>query len=190
MKRRFMPAAVLAVGLSFSVVGCTTVGEAAPSASGAASSAAPAGDKVMVTVVKAQTIPWFQRMAEGVKAFAERTKIDARQEGADDVAPEKQVKIIEDLIAQRPTAITVVPNSPEALESALAKAREQGIIVVSHEATGMKNVDIDIEAFDNAALRLGHHEEPRRMHEGQGQVRPVRRWPDRQDAHGVGRRGL
>ncbi len=154
MKRRYMPAAaVLAVGLSFSVVGCTTVGEtAAPAASGsAAASSAPAGDKVMVTVVKAQTIPWFQRMAEGVKAFGERTGIDARQEGADDVAPEKQVKIIEDLIAQKPTAITVVPNSPEALESALTKAREQGIIVVSHEATGMKNVDIDIEAFDNAA---------------------------------------
>ena len=103
MKRRYMPAAaVLAVGLSFSVVGCTTVGEtAAPAASGsAAASSAPAGDKVMVTVVKAQTIPWFQRMAEGVKAFGERTGIDARQEGADDVAPEKQVKIIEDLIAQ------------------------------------------------------------------------------------------
>jgi simple sugar transport system substrate-binding protein len=106
---------------------------------------------VMVTVVKAQTIPWFQRMEVGVKSFADRTGIDARQEGADDVSPEKQVQIVQDLIAQQPTAITVVPNSPEALSSVLKQARDQGIIVVSHEATGIENVDIDIEAFDNAS---------------------------------------
>jgi simple sugar transport system substrate-binding protein len=106
---------------------------------------------VMVTVVKAQTIPWFQRMEVGVKSFAERTGIDARQEGADDVSPEKQVQIVQDLIAQQPTAITVVPNSPEALTSVLQQARDQGIIVVSHEGTGIENVDIDIEAFDNAS---------------------------------------
>jgi simple sugar transport system substrate-binding protein len=105
----------------------------------------------MVTVVKAQTIPWFQRMAVGVQDFADASGIDARQEGADDVSPEKQVQIVQDLIAQRPTAITVVPNSPEALANVLGQAREQGIIVVSHEATGIENVDIDIEAFDNAS---------------------------------------
>ena len=99
----------------------------------------------------AQTIPWFQRMAVGVADFATETGVDARQEGADDVSPEKQVQIVQDLIAQQPTAITVVPNSPEALESVLKKARDQGIIVVSHEASGIKNVDIDIEAFDNAS---------------------------------------
>lgn len=32
----------------------------------------------------------------------------------------------------------------------LAQAKQQGIIVVAHEATGIENVDIDIEAFDNA----------------------------------------
>ena len=45
----------------------------------------------------------------------------------------------------------MVPNSPEALQTVLKQARDQGIIVVSHEATGIENVDIDIEAFDNAA---------------------------------------
>lgn len=139
---------VAAVGFSLALAGCTTVGSGTNTQQ---SSNNPGGKKVFVTVVKAQTIPWFQRMQEGVANFAKRTGIDARQEGADDVSPEKQVKIIEDLIAQKPTAITVVPNSPEAVEASLAKARAQGIIVVSHEATGMKNVDIDVEAFDNAA---------------------------------------
>ena len=75
--------------------------------------------------------------------------MDARQEGADDASPEKQVQIIENLLPQRPTAITVVPNSPESLENVLKQARSQGIVVVSHEAAGMTNVDADIEAFDN-----------------------------------------
>ena len=49
----------------------------------------------MVTVVKVQGIAWFDRMGEGVKAFAERTGVDARQEGGDDVSPEKQIQIIQ-----------------------------------------------------------------------------------------------
>ncbi len=139
----------LAASSTLLLVGCTTVGAGSGDSAGGGD-AAPE-DMVMVTVVKAQTIPWFQRMAVGVQEFADETGIDARQEGADDVSPEKQVAIIQDLIAQGPTAITVVPNSPEALSSVLAQAREQGIIVVSHEATGIENVDIDIEAFDNAS---------------------------------------
>ncbi|MBG6215422.1 simple sugar transport system substrate-binding protein [Cryobacterium sp. CAN_C3] len=137
----------LLVGAALALTGCSSVGSVG---SGADASSAPA-DMVMVTVVKAQTIPWFQRMEVGVESFAKRTGIDARQEGADDVSPEKQVQIVQDLIAQQPTAITVVPNSPEALTSVLKQARDQGIIVVSHEATGIANVDADIEAFDNAS---------------------------------------
>lgn len=137
----------LLVGATLALTGCTSLGSAG-SGSGEAGSGTDT-DMVMVTVVKAQTIPWFQRMAVGVQAFADRTGIDARQEGADDVSPEKQVQIVQDLIAQQPTAITVVPNSPEALATVLKQARDQGIIVVSHEATGIENVDIDIEAFDN-----------------------------------------
>jgi simple sugar transport system substrate-binding protein len=33
----------------------------------------------------------------------------------------------------------------------LKKAREQGIVVISHEASNQENIDYDIEAFDNAA---------------------------------------
>lgn len=154
ISKHFIKGAALAAGLTIALSGCTTIGESDPTTlatNATAETAATATDMTMVTVVKANTIPWFQRMKQGVETFAERTGIDARQEGADDVSPEKQVAIIQDLVAQQPTAITVVPNSPEAVESVLSQAREQGIIVVSHEATGLKNVDIDIEAFDNAS---------------------------------------
>lgn len=151
-RNRFLTAAALAAVAILPIAGCTTVGGAASGSSdGEGSSQTADGDMTMVTVVKAQTIPWFQRMAVGVEEWAADTGIDARQEGADDVTPEKQVQIVQDLIAQSPTAITVVPNSPEALANVLGQAQEQGIIVVAHEATGMDNVDIDIEAFDNAS---------------------------------------
>lgn len=109
-------------------------------------------DMTMVNVVKVKGIPWFDRMAEGDASFAARTGVRTRQEGADDTSPEKQRQIIAELIPQKPTAITVVPNSPEALQAVLGQARGQGIKVVSQEATGIQNVDIDIEAFDNAAF--------------------------------------
>ena len=148
MTRKYaLRSTALIVGATIALAGCSSVGDVASDSGGEQT----AEDMVMVTVVKAQTIPWFQRMAVGIQDFADRTGIDARQEGADDVSPEKQVQIVQDLIAQNPTAITVVPNSPEALESVLKQAQDQGIIVVSHEATGIKNVDIDIEAFDNAS---------------------------------------
>lgn len=149
-RKHTLRGAALLIGASIALTGCTSLGGADTTGSGDnAGGSGAASDMVMVTVVKATTIPWFQRMGVGVAAFAERTGIDARQEGADDVSPEKQVQIVQDLIAQKPTAITVVPNSPEALSSVLKQARDQGIIVVSHEATGIQNVDIDIEAFDN-----------------------------------------
>jgi simple sugar transport system substrate-binding protein len=105
----------------------------------------------MVTVVKISGVGWFDRMEVGVDEYAQESGNDARQEGADDASPEKQIQIIQDLIPQAPDAITVVPNSPEALETVLAQAREQGIVVVAHEAAGITNADVDIEAFDNKA---------------------------------------
>jgi simple sugar transport system substrate-binding protein len=124
-------------------------GTAGSSGSASGESVAPE-DMRIVNVVKLVGVGWFDRMEVGVEEFAEETGIDATQTGADDASPEKQVKVIQDLIAQRPTAITVVPNSPESLEATLKRAQDQGIIVVTHEASNQQNTDADIEAFDNA----------------------------------------
>lgn len=148
MKHRGYRALAVAGAATLALTACGTTGS---TGSGAAEDSGDVAteDMTMATVVKITGVGWFDRMEVGVDDFAERTGIDARQVGADDASPEKQIKIIEDLLPQSPTAITVVPNSPEALESVLGKARDQGIIVVSHEAAGMENIDADIEAFDN-----------------------------------------
>ena len=105
----------------------------------------------IVTVVKLLGVGWFDRMNQGIKQFAKQTGNNATMTGADDASPEKQIKIIQDLIATRPNAITVVPNSPQSLEGVLKQAQNAGIKVVTHEASNQQNTDVDIEAFNNAA---------------------------------------
>ena len=105
----------------------------------------------IVTVVKRTGIGWFERMEQGIKQFAAQNGVDATMTGPDDADPQKQADIIRKLIAEKPDAITVVPNSPEALEEVLKQARAAGIKVVTHEASNQVNTDVDIEAFDNLA---------------------------------------
>lgn len=100
-------------------------------------------------IVKVSGIQWFDRMEEGIQQYAADTGTDAFQLGPSQADAALQVQIIEDMIAQGVDAITVVPFSPEAIEPVLARAREEGIVVVTHEAPSQQNVDYDVEAFRN-----------------------------------------
>ena len=105
----------------------------------------------IATVVKLDGIAWFNRMREGVERFARETGHDCFQQGPPKADAALQVQIIQDLIAQGVDAICVVPFSVEALEPVLRKARDQGILVVAHEASNLSHADLIIEPFDNHA---------------------------------------
>lgn len=105
----------------------------------------------IATVVKVDGIAWFDRMRDGVKQFGEDTGHDTWMVGPSQADAAAQVQLIENLIAQGVDAIAVVPFSVEAVEPVLKKARDRGIVVISHEASNIQNVDYDIEAFDNLA---------------------------------------
>jgi simple sugar transport system substrate-binding protein len=154
MRHNRLVSGVMVGALAVALTACSTVKEAPPaggSTGGATTAGAGGAGGAYVVVVKATGIGWFDRMQVGVKEWASETGLDARQEGPAEATNEGQVSIIQDLIAQSPTAISVVPNDLAGLESVLGKAHDAGIIVVSHEAVGMKNVDVDIEGFENAA---------------------------------------
>jgi simple sugar transport system substrate-binding protein len=140
-----------------SVKSRTIAGGAAVALLAGAFTGAYAQDKKynIVTVVKISGIQWFNRMEEGVKKFAADTGNNAYQVGPAKADAQLQVQLLEDAIAQKVDAITVVPFAPEALEPVLKKAMDAGIKVVSHEASAIQNVDWDIEAFQNAAY--GEH---------------------------------
>ncbi|MFT6987175.1 MAG: simple sugar transport system substrate-binding protein [Psychromonas sp.] len=105
----------------------------------------------IVNVVKIAGIPWFNYMGKGVEQAAKDLSVNAYQLGGSSVDPAQQVKIIEDLIAKGVDAITVVPNDVQVLEPVFKKAREKGIVVLTHEAPKGHNADWDIETIDNTA---------------------------------------
>lgn len=158
MKRKQPMLALLAGVTTVMLAACGTTSEVpAPTTdAGSAGTESPdngsaAADGAYVTVVKATGIGWFDRMEVGVDEWAVETGLDARQEGPAEATNEGQVSIIQDLIAQDPVAITVVPNDLAGLATVLGDARDAGIVVVSHEAVGIENVDINIEGFENGA---------------------------------------
>jgi len=113
---------------------------------------ATAGKYEIVTVVKITGIPWFNRLEEGVTKAAKDLGINAYQIGPADADPAQQVKMIEDLISKKVDAICVTPNDATALEPVFKKAREQGILILTHESPDQKGKDVDIELIDNIAF--------------------------------------
>lgn len=112
------------------------------------------------TVVKISGIPWFNRMEVGVKEYASTTPaVNASQSGPATADAAQQLKIIDDLIARKVSALAVVPMDPTVIEGALKRAMDRGIVVVTHEADTQKNTHADIEAFDNAAYGVALNEE-------------------------------
>lgn len=111
------------------------------------------GEKYRVAnLVKQIGSAWYQRQQLGLDAINEEyDNIDAFMVGPETADAAIQVQMMEDLIAQGVDAIVVVPISVETLEPVCQKARDAGIVVVSHEAAFMNGVDYDVEAFDNAA---------------------------------------
>ena len=137
--------------LALVLAGCGSVGSN-PVEDGSASGGDGGSGYDIALVPKVQGISWFQRMEEGVVQFDEEfgDDVNAWQIGPDTEDAAKQVAIIEDLIAQDVDAIVVVPN---AVGPVLEKARDEGIVVVTHEAPALvdtESIDIDLEAFDNA----------------------------------------
>lgn len=120
-------------------------------------------------VVKIMGIAWYDRMQVGIDKFVEDTGMDVYITGADTADPAEQVAVIEDLIAQGVDAMVVIPNSTEAVETVLQKARDKGIVVVTHEATDVKNADYDLEAFNNAEYGRHLMELLSEMMEGKGE---------------------
>lgn len=108
-----------------------------------------------ITVVKSTGFNWFKRMEVGVKEFGQKNNINAVQVGPSKADSALQLQSLEDAISQKPKALAVVPLEVAALEPALAKAKERGIIVITHEAADAKNAVYDVEAFDNAGY--GRH---------------------------------
>lgn len=120
---------------------------------------APAEEKAkeyeIAIVVKIGGIPWFNRLEVGVKDAAKELGVNAYMVGPADADPAQQVKMVEDLVAKGVDAIGVVPNDAKSLEPVFAKAKEKGIVILTHESPDQVGNDYDLELIDN--VKFGQH---------------------------------
>jgi simple sugar transport system substrate-binding protein len=117
-----------------------------------------AKDVKVGVVVKIGGIPWFNAMEAGIKARAAELGDDGSMIGPTSADPALQVRAIEDLIAQGVNVIGVVPNDATVLEPVLKKARDAGIIVITHESPDQKNADWDFEMASAVGYGEAHAE--------------------------------
>ncbi|NCD33657.1 MAG: autoinducer 2 ABC transporter substrate-binding protein [Spartobacteria bacterium] len=123
----------------------------------------------IAVVVKITGIPWFNRLEEGVVRAGKDLDVNAYQVGPTDADPAQQVKIVEDLIAKGVDAICVIPNDANAMEPVLQKAKEKGIVVLTHESPDQQNADWDVEVIDNIAFGEKNFETLAESMGGEGQ---------------------
>jgi len=88
-------------------------------------------------------------METGVNKAASELGVNAYQTGPAQADPAQQVKMVEDLVAKGVDAIAIVPNDAKALEPVLQKAKDKGIIVITHESPDQVGSDYDFELIDN-----------------------------------------
>jgi simple sugar transport system substrate-binding protein len=171
--RKRVLAASTAVAL-MTLTACGSVGSTSDADKGGSAGGSGDGEYEIVLVPKVEGISWFQRMAEGVDQFdKDQDGVHARQIGPDTEDAAKQVSIIEDLMAQQVDAIVVVPNDPQAVAPVLKRARDAGIVVVTHEAPALAatdSVDLDLEAFSNEEFGQQMFEPLAKAMGGKGQL--------------------
>ncbi len=158
MKKRLLSILLCTAMVATTLAGCSGSGGSAETsaeanaetdASGGGEEAASDGGYTIATVVKDMSDPWNLRHEEGVKEFAEETGLNCFVKGPSKTDSAEQIQVIENLIEQDIDALCVTPIDPEACKPVLAKAREKGIVVLTHEAEGFDECDFDLEAFNN-----------------------------------------
>ena len=108
--------------------------------------------KRMVTVVKIAGIPWFNALENGVKKAGTDFGMDASTIGPAHLDPAQQVKLLEDLIAQKVDVIGLVPIDVKVAEPVLKRAQEAGIPVITHEGPKQEGRTWNVELIDSVVF--------------------------------------
>lgn len=102
----------------------------------------------MVTIPKLKAA-WFIPYDEDSKKAGEDFGVEVYMQAPAAADEAQQVRLIEDSINQGVNALLVVPNDANSCVPAFKKAREKGIVVLTHESPDQVEADYDIEMIDN-----------------------------------------
>ena len=108
--------------------------------------------KRMVVVHKIAGIPWVNMMKEGVEKGGKAFNLDATLIGPANPDPAQQVKLIEDMIAQRVDALGVVPLDEKVCAGPLRRAQAAGIKTVTLEGPGQEGSDWNVDLVNTKAF--------------------------------------
>lgn len=132
--------------LSLAVAGIMTAGVLAGCGSGTQSTSDNGGEaagssegKTYAFLAKDVQNPYMQKVYEGFEAACKDVGAEALYKGPEAATPEKQIEIINQLIAQGVAGIAVAANDQDALQPALQEAMDEGIQVISLDSAVNKD---------------------------------------------------
>lgn len=155
MKRKLLSAVLCFSMVAAMLMGCQSSKSGTEETSTASNTATSdnSSDAIKIAFVpKVMGQAWWDHVQENVEEWSKENNIEVIYKGPTEVDAAAQVQIMTDLINQGVDVLCFSPNDPDACEAICKEAMEKGIIVIATEASGMKNVTYDVEAFDETGL--------------------------------------
>ena len=111
-----------------------------------------AGPEEDVTVVRIAGIPWFNALENGLKKAGRDFGIDASVVGPAHLDAAQQVKLLEDLVAQKVDVIGLVPIDVKMAEPVLKRAQRPASPSITHEGPEQEGRTWNVELIDSMAF--------------------------------------
>ncbi len=125
-------AAVIATGLTASLVLAACGGGGSSSSGGSGTSAASGEEVIVGLITKTDTNPFFVKMKEGATQAAEQAGVQLQTfAGKQDGDNESQVQAIENLISAGAKGFMITANDSKAIVPSLDKAKQAGMLVIA-----------------------------------------------------------
>jgi len=114
------------------ITAVVTAGVVGALLTGTAVAPAQAANKKVAFVMGAESDPFFQAMKVGAEAAAKANNIDLIWQGdPSEYSPATQIPVVDQVLAQKPDALVLIPTDPTALQASVAKAKAAGIPVIN-----------------------------------------------------------
>jgi len=135
MKKRVLGMALAGLLLA----GCGTAGSSGTGGTPASGGDTAGGNVKVAFVSQVEGIPYFSGFNDGAKAEAEKLGVQYQQSGPATADSAEQLRIFNSLVQQGFNAIAISPLDPESMNSAIASARQKGIVVITSDADAPKS---------------------------------------------------
>ncbi|MGM9937120.1 MAG: rhamnose ABC transporter substrate-binding protein [Candidatus Ornithomonoglobus sp.] len=165
--RKLMALGLAAVSAAAVLAGC---GGAATTET-ASEEGAASGGGVYAFVAKDVQNPYMQKVYDGFEAACNEIGAEPLYKGPEAATPEKQIEIINQLVAQGVAGIAIAANDQDALQPALTEAMDAGIPVISLDsAVNAESRKTHIQQADPEKIGRGLVQAAYEMVDGEGGI--------------------